>query len=182
VAVAIAILRFRNTSSQQTVRVDDAVSPVPTLNTSPTPTPSPTPDKAAFERGLTTYIKKRLGEGEAEVKEDRRVIYGDLNADGVDEAVMSYCANVPIDPARIRHCDLVVFREESGVLKYLTDFPYEGQNGQDQSLLARSIKDLKIVCRIVTYQADGEGSETAAPNLKGWLNLALDGDKLKLSK
>lgn len=171
--VSIVMLRPRTTD---TARAGESASP--DLNPSPTPTPIPTPDKVAFERSLTSYIKKRLVEGEAEVKEARRVVYGDLNADGVDDAVMSYCANVPLDPSHNRYCDVLVFRDENGVLKYLDAFHYEGQDGTDQSLLARSIKDLKIVCRLLTYQDDG----TEAPSLKGWLSLALDGDKLKLSK
>jgi hypothetical protein len=181
VFVLIALLGSGKLNPQPPVSIASSASPVPALNTSPTPTPTPTPDRVAFERGLTAYIKSRLVEGEAEVKDDRRVLYGDLNGDSVDEAVMSYCVDVPADPTRIRHCDLVVFKDENGVLKYLSDFPYEGANGLDQSLLARSIKNLKIVCRIVTYQTDEEGSEPP-PNLKGWLSLALDGDKLKLSR
>ena len=179
---AIAILQSGKTDPPRSVHVADTASPVPTVSPSPIPTPSPTPDRPAFQRGLKAYIKKRLAEGEAEILNNRRVIYGDLNADGVDEAIISYCANLPSDPSLIKHCEVVVFREDNGVLKYLTDFFYEGQNGQDETLLADSIKDLKIVCHIVTYQVDGEGAEAATPHLKGRLNLVLDGDKLKLSR
>jgi len=174
--VSIVMLRPKTPSPARSVSVGESASPVPTPNLSSTPTPIPTPDRVAFERSLTSFIKERLAEGEAEVMDHRMVKYGDLNADRVDEAVVSYCANMPSDPSRNRYCDVLVFRDENGVLEYLAAFHYEGKNGQDQGLLVRSIKDLKIVCRTVTYLEDG----TIAPDFKGWLNLALKGDKLKI--
>lgn len=178
VALVVSIVLLRPRRTNPVVSVGGSASPIPSLNPSPTPTPNLTPDKEAFERSLTTYIKERLSEGEAEVKENRRVVYGDLNADKVEDAVMSYCANVPLDPSRNRYCEVTVFRDESGVLKYLANFRYEGVDGKDQSLLATSIKKSKIVSRVLTYLDDG----TVDPNDKSWMNLALDGDKLKKSK
>jgi hypothetical protein len=178
VALVVLIVMLRPEKTNPVVSAGVTASPVPTLNPSPTPTPIPTPDKEAFERSLTAYIKERLAEGEAEVQENRRVVYGDLNADTVDDAVLSYCANVPSDPNINRYCDVIVFREENGVLKYLADFHYEGVDGKDQTLQARSIKDLKIACRVLTYLDDG----TVDQSDKSWMNLALEGDKLKKSK
>ena len=178
IALVVSIVMLRPKKTNPVVIGGVTASPVPTLNPSPTPTPIPTPDYEAFTRSQTAIIKKRLVEGEAEVGIARRVLFGDLNADGVNDAVISYCANVPQDPSRNRYCDVTVFRAENGVLKFLDAFHYEAQDGKDQRLLADSIKNLKIIGRVLTFLDDG----TVEPSDKGWMSLTLDGDKLKKSK
>ena len=178
IALVVSIVMLRPKKTNPVVIGGVTASPVPTLNPSPTPTPIPTPDYEAFTRSQTAIIKKRLVEGEAEVGIARRVLFGDLNADGVNDAVISYCANVPQDPSRNRYCDVTVFRAENGVLKFLDAFHYEAQDGKDQRLLSRLHQNLKIIGRVLTFLDDG----TVEPSDKGWMSLTLDGDKLKKSK
>jgi hypothetical protein len=62
----------------------------PTPAASPTPTPVPTPDKTTFQKILAAFIKKKHGDG-SEVKEERKIAYGDLDADGAADAAASFC-------------------------------------------------------------------------------------------
>jgi hypothetical protein len=126
----------------QTASLPLAATPTP----SPTPEPLPTPDKAAFQRTLNAYTRTRIDDpvwGRTTLREKPKVIYGDLNGDGAEDAASSYC----VPAGRNAHaCELAVFINVKGKLIHADTF--DGNNGIYAWALeeVHSINAGKITC------------------------------------
>ncbi len=146
-----------------------------------TPTPTPTPDKAQLQKIVSQHISSSLKkEGLEELdRKKRRVIYGDLDKDGDEDAAVEYLWN--FIGGNGWGINLAVFRNNNGVFEYLA---YEGVGGKfSRDFNLTGIKNGKILATTETCLDSSDvvglcGQEGMGGSKKGRTQYSLQGNKL----
>jgi len=186
-AIVIGIVAFISSSNKSsppagTQFSSDTASKtnVPTQTPSPTPETVPTPNKVAFENFLTSFIRKDRDMAQVvesykttELGTLRRVVYGDLDGDGDEDAAVWYCGH-NMGLGQQYWCKLVAFTNINGVLTDLASRTWD-LNRWESSLLESLTPDGKIIIGNEAQEVGDGGS----PRVKSQTKIVLDGNKLK---
>jgi hypothetical protein len=164
-------------SNRPTVAVND--SPSPTPQASPTPTPVPTPDKIQLQTVMDQSIKRsvgKMGAGETN-KRTRRIVYGDLDNDGVEEVVVQYDWDFSKGGGNGSGSNISVFKNNGGKYELVADEEVGGKDTRTFKLIG--VKNGKILADTLSYPSlGGECDEVGPDCVQKKVQFVLSGKKL----
>lgn len=144
-----------------------------TENTNSSPSSAATPDKVEGQKVIDKYIAgvAKVSDGE-EYKEARKILYGDIDGDGDEDAVAQFTVE-GMGGGNNYSFELAVFKNDSGKLTAVTDEVVGGK-------LNRNV-ELKRIEKGVIYLDTKEYAEddgACCPSIEGKTSYILQGKKL----
>jgi serine/threonine protein kinase len=149
--------------------------------------PKPTPDKVELQKLVNSFILKESKKGsETESKNLRKIIYGDLDGDGDEDAVVKYVTSPDSGGSMASYfgVGLIVYRNEDGKFEYVTEENVGGTFLRTFELVG--LKNNKIIGK--TERCRNPDDEDSAgrvdfcisngTSVKGSTQYTLKGDKL----
>ena len=157
---------------------NDAANPTATpYPSTPIATPSPTPDKNQLQQVANRYLAGVVkANGHSEYKETRKIVYGDIDNDGDEDAVVGFVLLVPELGMSGYEISIAVFRNNYGKFEGVTDGKVGGRYWRGFKLVAvanGSILGVVNVCGDRGACNDGE-----TPDIQKQISIAFKNDKL----
>jgi hypothetical protein len=151
----------------------DPITPTP----SPTPTPAPTPDKAQLMQLINSKIKSNLSKEELEEsdKKFRKILYGDLDGDGDEDAVVHY--GWSFIGGNGWGTSLMAITLENSEYSFAADTAVGAKMGRSTELV--SVKNGRINLKTMSYTED-DGA--CCPSIEGSAVYTLKGGQLVEAK
>lgn len=153
-ALMIVIKISDSASSQANANQNQVASNNFNASESPSlsPVPSPTPDEAQFQQAMNRYLAgvAKVSNGDEEDKSLRKVVHGDIDGDGDNDAVVQFVV-VP-NAGNNSGVFLAVFINKDGKFKGVTDEVVGGNHLRDFEL--ESVQPGRIVA--VTLECSGD--------------------------
>ena len=137
-------------------------------------TPIPIPDKAQLQQAVSRYIAgiAKVSDGGYEYKKARKIVYGDIDGDGNDDAVIQFTIE-GVAGGNNYSFYLAVFRNVNGKFESITDEFIGGKGIRDVDLQA--VRNGKIYVSTKEYSED---DAACCPSIKGKTSYVLSGNKL----
>ncbi len=143
--------------------------------------PIPTPDKVQFQKTLNSFIAdagKADDALEGEYRSSRKIIYGDLDKDGLEDACVLFLLHSK-ENAREYWSNLAVFKNNNGKFEPVVSRDINKGQFNYKEIASKSIKNDEIYLETLSLR---DSDPLCCPSLKGRLTYTLQGNKLIKAK
>ncbi len=152
VLLIMVVKKISNASSQDNANQNQVTTTTSNNLNAPSPAPSGTPDEAQLQQTMNRYLAgvAKVSNGDEEDKTLRKVVYGDIDGDGDNDAVVQFVV-VP-NAGNNSGVFLAVFINNDGKFKGITDDVVGGNHLRDFEV--ESVQPGRIVA--VTIECSGD--------------------------